>query len=183
MTDNPLGLQIEQPVAVWNKAIQLNVKDLFSSLSKMVLSGATGDFKGVADNTIDLLKDAGLQNSAAHVGWLLIYQALQRSLVDLIKEYRGIFSQEISESQLETMAETIANQLNSLPVMIDSGFFQRPQDLPLLENLKPALLTWLQSLGATETQAATIHARLKTSFVLSLHQEWLAKPTVYACIG
>lgn len=181
MTDNMLGLQIEQPVAIWNREIKLNPKTLFFGLGKMLMSGAKLDVDGLTDNAIDLFKEANLQNNTAQVGWLLIYQALQRSLVNLITEYQNIFTQEIADADLESMAETISSQLNALPVVIDASFFERPQNLPLLEQLKQPLIHWLQSLGASELQATTIHARLKSSFVLALHQEWLANP-IYATI-
>ncbi|MBK6959182.1 MAG: pentapeptide repeat-containing protein [Nitrosomonas sp.] len=176
------GLIIKHPVSVWNKNINLRFKDLFTNLGKMAISSVVLDWKGVAENAIDLLKAAGLQDKPEQLVWVLIYQSLVRTLIDLVDEYRSIFNLDICEARLESLAQTLENALNSIEVCIDVSFFERPQDLPLLEEFKPIFIDWLKALGASENNAATIHARIKRKFVLSLHEEWLARTSDYSSI-
>jgi uncharacterized protein YjbI with pentapeptide repeats len=184
MTDKTItqGLTIKQPVSNWNKSINLSSKDFFTGLGKMATSGVMLDWKGVADSAIDLLKDAGLHDKPEHLAWVLIYQSLIRTLTDLVEEYRNVFNQDIDQAKLESLAQTLEDALNTIEVCIDNDFFERPQDLPLLESFKPAFTDWLKSLGVAANDANTIHARLKSKFVLSLHQQWLAKASNYTCI-
>ena len=94
------GLTVKRPVAIWNKPINLSVKNLFTGLGKMATSGVMLDGKGVADSAIDLLKDAGLQDQPEQLAWVLIYQSLARTLTDLVSEYRSVFNQDLDEAQL-----------------------------------------------------------------------------------
>jgi len=148
----------------------------------MATSGVMLDWKGLADSAIDLLKDAGLHDKPEHLAWVLIYQSLIRTLTDLVEEYRNVFNQDIDEAKLESLAQTLEGALNAIEVSIDANFFDRPQDLPLLEAFKPAFTDWLKDLGVADNDANTIHARLKSKFVLSLHQQWIARASDYACI-
>jgi len=179
MTDK---LTIKQPVSNWNNPINLSSKDFFTGLGKMATSGVMLDWKGVADSAIDLLKDAGLHDKPEHLAWVLIYQSLIRTLTDLVEEYRNVFNQDIDDAKLESLAQTLEAALNAIEVSIDANFFKRPQDLPLLEAFKPAFTDWLKDLGVADNDANTIHARLKSKFVLSLHQQWIARASDYACI-
>ncbi|MFI3217562.1 MAG: NACHT domain-containing protein [Methylococcales bacterium] len=182
MSENNTTLTIKQPVSTWNKPIKLGFKDLFTGLGKMATSGFIGDWKTVAFGAMDLLKTAGLQDKPEHLAWVLIYQALIRTFTELVEEYRGVFNQDLDEDQLETLAQKLETALNAVEVSIDANFFNRPQDLPLLEDIKPAFTDWLKGLGVTDNDANTIHARLKTKFVLSLHQQWIARAGDYASI-
>jgi len=179
MTDK---LTIKQPVSNWNKPINLSSKDFFTGLGKLATSGVMLDWKGVADSAIDLLKNAGLHDKPEHLAWVFIYQSLIRTLTDLVEEYRNVFNQDIDDAELESLAQTLEGALNAIEVSIDANFFDRPQDLPLLEAFKPAFTDWLKDLGVADNDANTVHARLKSKFVLSLHQQWIARANDYTCI-
>ena len=181
MNDNQIAFDIAQPVSIWNKEIKFESKEIFSGLVKMALSGAVLDSKGVADNTIDLLKDMGLKNNPAQLAWLLIYQSLCQALTDLLKDYSNT-NQTISDETLNTASVLMAEQLNQLNVTISPEFFERPQDLALLTDIQAALKTWLITLGFADNQANMIYARLKNKFVLALHNQWLSKASDYAII-
>ncbi|MDP1771189.1 MAG: hypothetical protein Q8L15_02815 [Methylobacter sp.] len=155
MTDK---LTIKQPVSNWNKPINLSSKDFFTGLGKMATSGVMLDWKDLADSAIDLLKDAGLHDKPEHLAWVLIYQSLIRTLTNLVEEYRNVFNQDIDHTKLESLAQTLEGALNAIEVSIDANFFERPQDLPLLEAFKPAFTTWLKDLGVADNDANTIHA-------------------------
>jgi len=175
-------ITIKKPVAFWNRKLSISPKDFFGALSKAAISGAVLDSKGVAENVLDAVKGIAPKELPAYAAWLLIYKSLQQSLSELIIEYKGFFSAEIDEQIQQRLAAELEKELNSIEVSFDAGFFNYPDKLALLEEIKEPLTQWLVALGMLEVQANAFHLGLKKRFVRALHQQWLATPNEYACI-
>lgn len=175
-------LILKKPVSLLNTPVKLNFKEFFASLGKSAVAGAFQDYKGALEYGIDALKEMGLQDSQEQVAWALVSHSLMQALNTLTEEYNDLLSAELDESALEDLAERVEHTLNAVEVSIDASFFERPQDLALLENFKSALVFWLKELGMDDHQADAFHYRLKGQFVLALHEQWGKNPESYACI-
>lgn len=62
---------------------------------------------------------------------------------------------------------------------LDPHFFDRPADLPLLEDIKWLLKQWLETHGLTSASAQALVARFPTYFVYALNQEWRRNAKAY----
>ncbi len=174
----------QKPVSIWNRELSIDSAELFNSLGKAVVSGVFLDTKGIAENVLEAFKTIAPEDKPASAAWLLIYRSLQHSLSELVKEYRedGFFPTEVPDNQVESIAIGFKNALNDISVGLNAGFFDRPHQLPLLEEIKQPLIHWLIELQMREADALALHLRLKSRFVLSLHKEWLSNPNEYTCI-
>jgi len=166
-----LGLPLEKPISVWNKPLEANFKDLFLGLSKAAIGGASGSWTQLCKETVQALKAVGLKDDPAQLAWLLIRRALTRALFELVQDYRLIFSkqQDLAEDSLMARLDL---SLEETDFSLDRAFFDRPEEISLLDQIKAPLQIWLQALGLVEAQARSICNRLGSYFVFALNEEW-----------
>jgi hypothetical protein len=86
MSSDRHGLNVTRPVSVLNRAIKFSFRDLFKSVTKAVISGATGKFGDALGGVSDALASVELPKDCGEVAWLLIQRSLLRALHDLLKE-------------------------------------------------------------------------------------------------
>ncbi|NQU81600.1 MAG: pentapeptide repeat-containing protein [Bacteroidetes bacterium] len=175
-------ITIKKTVAIWNRELSISPKDIFFSLGKAAVSGLVLDTKGVIENLLDIGRNIAIPNLPAHAAWLLLYRSLLQSLSELIKEYDEFFITDISEQKQQCLAAELEEALNNIEVGIEVSFFDHPDKLSLLEDIKTPLIRWLTSLGLSEAPTNSLFLRLKERFVLALHQQWLKDLDNYKCI-
>jgi len=182
MTNGELGLAIKKPVAVWNKPLKANFKDLFKALGKGVVNGVTGNWTGLAGDVLDAGVAVGLDNNPGQVAWLLIYRSLNRALANLITDNRVLLVRQ--PENLDAICDRLEESLTSLDLTIDKEFFQFPRQFPLLSQIIPPFEQWLREFVAPEepAQAQAIAERLPTYFVYALNDEWRRRAKDYECL-
>jgi uncharacterized protein YjbI with pentapeptide repeats len=177
------NLKITKPISVWNKPLKIEPKKFLLSLAKALAKGTQGEFEDATETFADALVDLTPEDKAGQLAWLLIYRALTSALADLLNDSQDLFQQTGQEdSTLETLTDILCDHLNNLEVSIDSEFFRKPQQLPLLTDFGKAMQQWLTGLGLPEIQSQALVQRLPDKFVLALHSEWLKEPEYYAAI-
>ncbi|MEI1375731.1 hypothetical protein PQG02_02910 [Nostoc sp. UHCC 0926] len=82
---NTSGFSVSKPVALWNKPIKADFKELFKSLSKGVIDGVLGKWEEVAKDAVEATAALGLAAAPEEVAWLLIYRSLVEAIVSLVK--------------------------------------------------------------------------------------------------
>jgi uncharacterized protein YjbI with pentapeptide repeats len=179
---NTSGFLVSKPVALWNKPINADFKELFKSLGKGVIDGVLGKWEEVAKDALDGVTALGLTAAPEEVAWLLIYRSLVEAIVSLIKGNQELLFEKPNESDLELLCDRLNHSLESIELRIDQDFFSRPKDLPILEAIKTAFADWLKYFSVNQAQALTISYRLPTYFVFALHEEWAKHPEKYACL-
>lgn len=179
---NQYDLGIKKPVAFWNRELSISPRNFFCSLSKAILSGTVADSKGTADNFLDALKEIAPKDEPGEAAWTLIYKSLLQALTELIYDYRDFCQLDDNKQNHLDLATELENALNSIEIEFDGTFFNHPEKLPLLDEIKTPLCQWLISLGMAKSQTIAIHLRLKNRFTLKLHQEWLSDFKNYNCI-
>ena len=176
-------ITIKKKVAIWNRELSISPKKMFFSLGKAAVSGLVLDTKGVIENILDIGRNIAIPSLPAHSAWSLIYRSLLQSLSELIKEYEEFFITDISEQKQQCLAAELEESLNKIEVGIEISFFDHPDKLSLLDDIKEPLLRWLTSLGLPKTPSISLYLRLKERFTLALHQQWLKDPDNYKCIA
>lgn len=175
-------LILEKPVSFLNSELKINFKEFFASLSKAAIAGTMSDTKGALEYGVDALKEIGVLDSAEQAAWTLVSTSLMQALTTLAKDYTDLFDSDLDEAALDDLAERVEYTLNAVVVSIDASFFNRPQDLQLLEDFKSALVFWLNGLGLDDYQAQAFNDRLKGEFIIALHDQWSKSPETYQCI-
>ncbi|MDZ8140763.1 MAG: pentapeptide repeat-containing protein [Nostoc sp. DedQUE04] len=179
---NTSGFLVSKPIALWNKPIKADFKELFKSLGKVAIDGALGKWEEVAKGALDATAALGLGSAPEEVAWLLIYRSLVEAIVSLIKGNQELLFEKPNESDLELLCDRLNHSLESIELRIDQDFFSRPKDLPILEAVQTAFADWLKYFSVNQAQTLTISHRLPTYFVYALHEEWAKHPEKYACL-
>ncbi|MBW4686661.1 MAG: pentapeptide repeat-containing protein [Komarekiella atlantica HA4396-MV6] len=179
---NTSGFLVSKPVALWNKPINADFKELFKSLGKGVINGVFGQWGEVAKDAVEATAALGLAAAPEEVAWLLIYRSLVEAIVSLVKGNQELLFAKPNESDLEELCDRLNDSLESIELHIDQDFFSRPKDLLILEAIKTAFADWLKYFSVNQAQAQTISHRLPTYFVFALHEEWAKVPEKYACL-
>ncbi|MBN4003969.1 pentapeptide repeat-containing protein [Nostoc sp. LPT] len=179
---NTSGFSVSKPVALWNKPIKADFKELFKSLSKGVIDGVLGKWEEVAKDAVEATAALGLAAAPEEVAWLLIYRSLVEAIVSLVKGNQELLFEKPNEKDLELLCDRLNHSLESIELRIDQDFFSHPKDLPILEAIKTAFADWLKYFSVNQAQAQTISHRLPTYFVYALHEEWAKHPEKYACL-
>ncbi|MHC5756701.1 pentapeptide repeat-containing protein [Nostoc sp.] len=179
---NTSGFSVSKPVALWNKPIKADFKELFKSLGKGVIDGVLGKWEEVAKDAVEGVTALGLAAAPEEVAWLLIYRSLVEAIVSLVKGNQELLFEKPNQSDFELLCDRLNHSLESIELRIDQDFFSRPKDLPILEAIKTAFADWLKYFSVNQAQAQTISHRLPTYFVFALHEEWAKHPEKYACL-
>ncbi|MFM2650263.1 pentapeptide repeat-containing protein [Vibrio alginolyticus] len=184
MDKSVFDFELKQPVSVWNREVSIDFKEFFTALGKSVVSGVFLDYKSVCENLVDSAKSAGLTEQPAPVlAWELINVALLKSISELVCESKELFEQvENSSSNAEELAQILFAAIKNHKVAINSEFFDKPQELELLEKLEQPITDWLRLLGIPQASSYAIYLRLKDRFAMNLHSEWVSEPAKYAAI-
>ncbi|NVK74921.1 MAG: pentapeptide repeat-containing protein, partial [Oceanospirillaceae bacterium] len=180
--DSQYDLSIKKPVSVWNRGLDIKPKDFFISLAKVATNAATGNASGALDNLVTALTSTQIQDKPAYAAWALVYNSLQYCLNGLMTEYQEFFTDDVPDRKLKKLSVELETALNKIEIGLDNNFFDQPHKLPLLEEIRPALVSWLIGLGMTDSQANAFHTRMKSRFVLALHKQWLENASDYQCI-
>lgn len=175
-------LTAKKPIEWWNKRLSFSFSESFFAIGKAAAFGAACNWSGTASNLIDALNNVSDQDKASAAAWLLIYRALEKTLLGLVNDYKDFFNDNCSEDELKRLAKYLEEELNVIEIELDFTFFNHPQKLPLFEQLKAPLYFWLCELGLKEHEANAFNERLRIHFILALHKCWLEKPSDYACI-
>lgn len=184
MDKSVFDFELKQPVSVWNREVSIDFKEFFTALGKSVVSGVFLDYKGVCENLVDSAKSAGLTEQPAPVlAWELINVALLKSISELVCESKELFEEvENSSSNAEELAQILFAAIKNHKVAINSEFFDKPQELELLDKLEQPITDWLRLLGIPRASSYAIYLRLKDRFAMNLHSEWVSEPAKYAAI-
>jgi uncharacterized protein YjbI with pentapeptide repeats len=178
---NQTGFAITRPVAAWNKPLKANFKDLFKALSKAVVHGSTGQLNSVVADLGDAAVSVGLEEDSAQLAWRLIYNAITQAMVTLVDEQKEYFLNPPTPKELERLCENLDWSLEQHEVCIDRRFFERPRELPVIEQIKTPFTRWLtEGFDLNDAQAQAMAARLPSYFVFALNNEWRENSTCYA---
>lgn len=180
MTTRP-GFSVKKPISIWNKPLKANFKDLFKSLGKAGVDAATGQWMGLGKDAVDALSAIGLDsNEPEELSWALIYNSLTKAVASIISDSQFLM-QDIPDD-LEQFSDSLDLSLESSELEISSRFFEYPEQLSIIQDIKTPLTQWLQGFGIEPFQASVLSNRLPAYFVFALNREWRQHSQDYARI-
>jgi hypothetical protein len=179
MPDGDLGIQVKQPVSVWNRPLQADGKGIFKALGKGVAHLASGQWAALGADAVDGLTAVGLEQDAGELAWLLLRRALLAAMVELVKEQLPVVARPTDASVMAAQAEGLDAAIGAAEVSVDRAFFERPARLPLLGELRAPFADWLAGYGLDGAAARAVAERLPSYFVVELDREWRRRPAEY----
>ena len=177
---NQTGLQVSQPIAVWNRPLKANFKDLFKALGKSVIDAAIGQWAGLGKDIVDASAAIGLSNNPGQTAWLLIYRSLASAMENLVEDSKDLLIR--CPDDLEHLCDCLDLSLEEIELVIDRRFFEQPDSLPILDVVQVPLAQLLESFLSTPHQAQAIAARLPSYFVFALDREWRLRSQEYSSL-
>lgn len=175
------SLPLTKPVAVWNKPLKADFKDLFKALGKSLAAATTSNWPAAANAAVDALAAVGFEKDAGQTAWLLIRRALTAAAFDLVLE-NALLLNPHSIQQANEISEHLDLSLENTKLKLEKNLLRRPAELPLLEQFKVPLQQWFVAYGLNGATAHTVVDRLPSYFVYALIEEWRRHPSDYAVI-
>ena len=164
-------LTATKPKSVFEKQFKVDFKQLFKALTKGIGHTACGKWEEVGNDAVETLSAIGLTTEPEELAFLLIYRSIIKALFELVGESA---SQQLidAEKDSDALVDQLDFSISAGEVHIDHTFFDRPAELPLIEEIQPHLQKWLEDLGVNPPAAKAIVDRLPSYFVYALNQEW-----------
>ncbi|MDD1762741.1 MAG: pentapeptide repeat-containing protein [Methanothrix sp.] len=176
------GLKAAKPKSVFERSIQIDYKGLIKSVSKGVIHLASGKVEEAGIDATETLSSLGLKiEDPGELAFLLINRSLAKALLELVNESS---SQQLIDDKvdLDAILEQIDFSSLSGEIAIDRKFFDRPAELPFLNEIQSLLQSWLECLGVSSPSSKAIAGRLPNYFVYALNQEWRNNAKTYGPI-
>jgi hypothetical protein len=161
-------------VSVWNKAIKVDFKDFFKSLSKATGAGTLGNPVLAVASALAAVK---LEGDVPGLAWLLIRRALTKATFDLVVEVGDSLKTDLGE--VDGSVDQLDLSLEESELKIDSSFFNHPTEIEAVQRFKAPLRQWLELHGLHPAPAQAVAERLPTYFVYALNREWRERSTDY----
>jgi uncharacterized protein YjbI with pentapeptide repeats len=174
------GIKVEQPVSVWKKAIKANPKGLFASLGKAAINGAFLKWDDFAESGVEVIENLGLEAKPGEIAGLLIVRSLIQGIQDLLHENRGLLIQK--PDNLTELYNHLNASLTSNELILNPDFFQRPQNLPIVQEAKTGFAQWLEAYVEKKVEAEMISSRLPAYFVFALNDQWVERSQDYIAL-
>ncbi|MCL1933302.1 MAG: pentapeptide repeat-containing protein [Candidatus Azobacteroides sp.] len=175
---NSVGLKLENA----NPQVKVNWKNILKGIVKIVINSSLKNYPTLPNNIIDMLFDSfEVSDTPGKRGWTLINHALVKALIQLLYETRYRYEdKEIEIGDLDTQLNAILEKGNyDLP----ANFFQNPENIPFLNDVRPVLKDFLGCFGLEEDEIENILIRFKTFFILELRKEWADNTEYYRPLG
>lgn len=167
MTHSP-NLTVKKPISVWNKPLKADFKSFFKSIGNAGIDTATGQWMGLGKDTVDALSAIGLEsNKPEELAWALIYNSLTKAIASIISDSQ--FLMQDIPTDIEGVSNQLDYSLESNELEFSSAFFEHPERLSVVQDIKTPLRQWLIIFGVEKFQAEVLSNRLPAYFVFALN--------------
>ena len=174
------GLIIKKPVKELNQLIQFDFRESFKALTKIAVNALTLNLPSAIEGGADLLVAARPEANSSEIAWLLIRRALGHAMAELAVEGLRIKGKEPQDK--EGLIEALDLSLEGREIVISRTFFERPDHLTLLDDIRRPFGQWLSGFGLDDGQVARCLNKLPTAFARAIDQEWRRTPEEYGPI-
>jgi len=173
-------IKVEKSVPALRKDIKVNPKSLFVSLGKAAINGAFLKWDELAKSGVEVLDALGLEAKPGEVAGLLIVRSLIQAMKELLKDNRELLVNK--PDNLKALYKELNSSLANGELIINQDFFQRPQQLPIVQAAKVGFVQWLEEFVEKKVEAEKISDRLPAYFVFALNDQWLQHAQDYVAI-
>ena len=169
------GITAKQPANILYRTVEFNFGKLFKSLAKAGTHSATGNWVRLPNDLIELITSMKLKKAdGGELAWVLI----QASLLSSFQKLYGELSL-VEDHDLGQLGELIDTEFQATELVLDTAFFDKPDQLPLLKKLVQPFTEWMIGAGISEPKAQTAASRIQEYFVVALHMEWQERLSFY----
>ncbi|MEA5553708.1 hypothetical protein VB713_22470, partial [Anabaena cylindrica UHCC 0172] len=176
------GILIKKPVSLLNRKINFNFGSFFTALTKAGANAAVANFGNIPENLVEVAVSVGLGKETGEVAWVLIFRALIQAMWTLAEERKDLL-QDADDKDIQIIVkhrlEQCLEKLESQEITIDINFFDNPENLVIIEEIKIPFSQWLESFGVNSAEAKVISNQIPSQFVYALHKEWLKNSDKY----
>jgi len=175
MTKKATSLSAKKPKSVLKQPLSLDVKGFAIALAKGAGHVVQGKFDELTSDGADAFAALGVEgNTPSALLFLLLQRSMQSALCALLKDSKEHLPETIKTDSLIKHLEAAITDAE-----VDSDFFQRPAQFPVVRSVVQALQTWLIAEGVKQPIAQTIAQRFPGFFPNALHREWQRNGTHY----
>ena len=164
-------LRTARPKNAFTKPLTADFKGLFRALAKGIGHTAIGKWEELGTDTVEALSSLGLATEPEELAFLLLRRATTNALFELVGESASLALIEAKEGE-DALLEKIDFTTSFTDVTIDRRFLDRPSELPLVEDIRRLVETWMELHGVTKPTASAIAHRFPSYFVYALNREW-----------
>ncbi|BAZ26559.1 pentapeptide repeat-containing protein [Kalymmatonema gypsitolerans NIES-4073] len=183
---NETGIRVTKPDQTKRWQFDVNNKELIKSSLKLggsIIAKSDSFF----DNLVDVGASIGLAKKPGELAWLLVVHSLTQAIDSLLKDYRKIYTQVITDTISVFSQGCLDRFLIDKELTIYPSFFDNPIESLILqsnktpldigkttyffEEVKTLFTDWLRSFNVNDTPLEIISSRLRTKFVYALAQE------------
>jgi uncharacterized protein YjbI with pentapeptide repeats/DNA replication protein DnaC len=176
------GILIKKPVALLNKKINFNFGSFFTALTKAGANAAVANFGNIPENFVEVAASVGLSKEPGEYAWDLILRALIQAMWTLAEERKDLL-QDADNKDIQTIVnhrlEQCLKKLESQEITIDRNFFDYPESLVIVEEIKTPFAQWLEGFGFKPAEARVISNQIPAQFGYALEKEWLKNSDKY----
>lgn len=178
MAKNPTRISAKKPKSVLKQPLSFDVKGFTTALVKGVGHAVLGNFDELTSDGADAFAALGLEGSTPQaLLFLLLQRSMQSAVCTLLEDSKEHLPETIKADSLASHLEAAVTDAE-----VDSDFFQRPAQFPVVQNVAQALQAWLIAEGVKPPIAQTIAQRLPGFFPHALHREWQRNGAHYDAI-
>ncbi len=184
LPDEPVDLPAKTSWLRW--PVKIDLRGLLKAAVKAGVKVARGNVIGVIEDAVAAAQAVQVIEPARRKAATLVGRSLGQAVLDLIDDHR---------SHLGPIPEADPPALDAQALMVDlvldTDFFERPQSLPALAEIKPGLTAWLRAHGRRDDprglwqeprRAETIAERLGPYYAAALAREYRKHADDYAPI-
>ncbi|MDJ0899073.1 MAG: pentapeptide repeat-containing protein [Xenococcus sp. MO_188.B8] len=177
---NDSGIKVENRRSILQKELKVDFKSLLLAVGKGAVNVGFLQWDDLAENGVELLESLGLETKPEEIAGLLIVRSMKQAIANLIKEYEASLREKPENSK------DLSNQINSAisnqELVINSDFFEHPEQLFLVSEIQTAFAEWLKAFVEKEIDAEKISSSFPAYFVEALNEEWLTRNQEYSVI-
>jgi hypothetical protein len=176
--EEDFGFDVEKPVGVWNKQLEIDYPGVFKALLKATIGFWTGNAPVTVSSAIDGAFAFKIADAPpAVLGWHLIRRTLARAMAKLTVE--ALKAHDVPPDDPEGLVARLDATLDATSVHISQDFFDHPAELPIIEVAQQPFGDWLHSFGLSDAEISSVTRRLGAYFTFALHREWAKDPSFY----
>ena len=158
---------------------KLKVKPLklFKSIVNILKDLSPTNAASLPADIVEVAETLAWSDDPGYLAKMLISRSLVDALLNIIVENNKDFlKDDIETEQLDKKLETV---LSDHDFFIDNNFFERPEQSPFFDTIKPLLIDFLRLFDFGDGEIELIYGRLKSYFVFSLVKEWRSNDVKY----
>jgi adenylate kinase family enzyme len=174
------GIKAENRRSLLQKEINVDLKSLLVTLGKGAINIGFLKWDGLAENGVELLTSLGLETTPEEIAGLLIVRSMKQAIANLLKEYQASLTEK--PENLTILSSQLESAIADGKLIINSDFFDHPEQLSLVLEIKTLLTEWLKGFVEKPIDAEKISISFPAYFVEALNHEWLTRDREYTVL-